>query len=95
MPRYQYLIGAVDPRDPRRMFEVQQRMSDPPLTRHPDTDEPVQRLISGGNGAMLKNRSGRVATRVWEAEHAPSGPSDPMLPLAPVARGCRTDCECC
>jgi hypothetical protein len=38
---------------PRR-FEVVQGMKDAPLTRHPDTGEPVRRVISGGYGIMSK-----------------------------------------
>jgi len=39
--------------EPRR-FEVVQSMKDAPLTRHPDTGEPVRRVISGGFGVMEK-----------------------------------------
>jgi hypothetical protein len=35
-------------------FEVVQSMKDAPLTRHPDTGEPVRRVISGGFGYMEK-----------------------------------------
>ncbi len=35
-----------------RRFEVVQSMKDAPLTRHPDTGEPVRRVISGGHGLM-------------------------------------------
>jgi len=38
---------------PRR-FEVVQSMKDAPLTRHPDTGEPVRRIISGGFGLLEK-----------------------------------------
>lgn len=38
---------------PRR-FEVVQGMRDAPLSRHPDTGEPVRRVISGGYGIMSK-----------------------------------------
>jgi hypothetical protein len=36
---------------PRR-FEVAQSMKDAPLERHPDTGEPVRRVITGGYGLM-------------------------------------------
>jgi hypothetical protein len=36
---------------PRR-FEVVQSMKDAPLQRHPDTGEPVRRVITGGFGLM-------------------------------------------
>jgi hypothetical protein len=45
MPTYEYETLPTDGRPPVR-FEVQQRMSDPPLEVHPQTGEPVQRVIS-------------------------------------------------
>ncbi len=33
-------------------FEVIQSMKDKPLVRHPDTGEPVRRVITGGYGLM-------------------------------------------
>ncbi len=32
-----------------RRFDVVQSMKDDPLTRHPDTGEPVRRVISGAS----------------------------------------------
>lgn len=48
-----YVYETVPPagETPRR-FEVVQSMKDTPLTRHPDTGEPVRRVISGGYGLM-------------------------------------------
>lgn len=43
------------PRRPNKLpmrFEIIQSMKDAPLTRHPDTGEPVRRVISGGYGLM-------------------------------------------
>jgi hypothetical protein len=39
---------------PARRFEVVQSMKDAPLTRHPDTGEPIRRVISGGYGLIQK-----------------------------------------
>jgi len=45
MPTYVYeVIG--DDSQPGKRFEVLQKISDPPLTEHPDTGEPVRRVIS-------------------------------------------------
>ena len=33
-------------------FEVVQSMKDAPLRRHPDTGEPVRRVVTGGFGLM-------------------------------------------
>ncbi len=49
MPTYEYETISADPKKVRR-FEVQQRMSEAPLTKDPETGEAVQRVISGGLG---------------------------------------------
>lgn len=41
---------------PRR-FEVQQKMSDPPLTQDPETGLPVKRVITGGCGTVFRGTS--------------------------------------
>jgi predicted nucleic acid-binding Zn ribbon protein len=38
-------------------FEIQQSMKDSPLTRHPQTGQPIRRLISGGLGIIGSNRN--------------------------------------
>ncbi len=51
-----YVYETIPRRDggsPRR-FEVVQSMKDAPLTLHPETGEPVRRVISGGFGFMEK-----------------------------------------
>lgn len=45
MPIYVYEIIRDDEQSPET-FEVIQRMSDPPLTQHPDTGEPVRRVLA-------------------------------------------------
>ena len=45
MPIYVYETIPSDDTEPTR-FEVMQRMSDPILTKHPETGEPVRKLIS-------------------------------------------------
>jgi predicted nucleic acid-binding Zn ribbon protein len=54
MPIYEYEILNQDGR-PKGIFETTQRMSDPALTRHPVTGEPVRRILSrtfvGSGGA--------------------------------------------
>ncbi|MBA2481401.1 MAG: zinc ribbon domain-containing protein [Planctomycetes bacterium] len=49
MPTYVYETISADATKVRR-FEIQQRMSEAPLTKDPATGEPVQRVISGGLG---------------------------------------------
>ena len=43
--------------DPVEQFEVQQRMSDLPLTQHPETGVPARRIILGGWGIMTGGSS--------------------------------------
>jgi predicted nucleic acid-binding Zn ribbon protein len=49
-------IPANDSTEPK-VFEFQQRMTDKPLTQHPETGEPVRRIISGGLGIMQKGKA--------------------------------------
>ena len=35
---------------PHRRFELQHSMKDPSLTHHPETGEPIRRVITGGSG---------------------------------------------
>ena len=52
MATYVYETIPRDPATPPVQFEVIQSMKDRPLTRHPDTGEPVRRVITGGFGLM-------------------------------------------
>ena len=57
MPTYVYRIvrSPHDPREaPEETFEVRQSMRDAPLTRHPETGEPVERVICAPNIAAGK-----------------------------------------
>lgn len=54
MTTYVYETIPRDPDESPVRFEVRQRMSDPPLERHPDTGQPVRRVVSGGMGILQK-----------------------------------------
>jgi predicted nucleic acid-binding Zn ribbon protein len=57
MPTYEYeTIPTKKGQKPKR-FEVQQSMKDNPLTKHPETGEPVRRVISGGSGNCFRGTS--------------------------------------
>jgi predicted nucleic acid-binding Zn ribbon protein len=43
-------------------FEIQQSMKDAPLTRHPQTGQPIRRLISGGLGIIGSGRNSSTPT---------------------------------
>jgi hypothetical protein len=54
MATYVYETIPREPGSTPRRFELVQSMKDAPLTRHPDTGEPVRRVITGGFGLMEK-----------------------------------------
>ena len=35
-----------------RYFEIKQNMNDQPLTKHPETGEPIRRVVLGGFGVL-------------------------------------------
>ena len=42
-------------------YEIQQSMNDLPLTQHPETGEPIRRIILGGWGLMTGKSSKQAA----------------------------------
>lgn len=74
MATYVYETIPRQPGEAPRRFEVVQSMKDAPLVRHPDTGEPVRRIISGGFGLMGVGAQPPVAT--------------PSAPVAACAPGC-------
>lgn len=64
MATYLYQIVAADADAPPETFEVRQSMLDAPLTSHPDTGQPIRRVLTGGFGLMKMRASGTtVPTR--------------------------------
>ena len=57
MATYVYETIPTDPSAAPRRFEVEQRMSDPPLTKDPVTGLPVRRVITGGSGIVTRGTS--------------------------------------
>jgi predicted nucleic acid-binding Zn ribbon protein len=57
MATYVYETIPDKKRKKVRRFEVEQRMSDPPLTQDPKTGEPVRRVITGGSGWVTHGAS--------------------------------------
>ena len=41
-----------------RYQEIKQSMSDAPLTHHPETGEPIRRVVLGGFGVLSSGKSG-------------------------------------
>jgi predicted nucleic acid-binding Zn ribbon protein len=52
MATYVYETIPPDPKVRSRRFEVEQKMSDPPLKKDPRTGWPVRRIIVGGSGLV-------------------------------------------
>lgn len=57
MPIYIYETIPADGREPTR-FEIMQPMADPALTEHPETGEPVRRIVTAP-ALALKHSSRR------------------------------------
>jgi predicted nucleic acid-binding Zn ribbon protein len=56
-----YIYETTDSTKPVRRFEIQQSMKEAPLCTHPETGEPIQRVITGGYGYVSKG-SGNTST---------------------------------
>lgn len=54
MTTYVYETIPSDPTTKPTLYEIQQSMRDEPLTEHPETGEPIRRIILGGYGALTK-----------------------------------------
>ena len=57
MATYIYETIPKNPKDKPRRFEVEQKMSEPALTRDPKTGLPVRRVITGGSGIVTHGAS--------------------------------------
>ena len=53
---YETIPGTAD--EPVRTYEIRQSMKDSALTRHPETGEPIRRVITGGLGIMTSGKGG-------------------------------------
>ena len=40
-----------------RYYEIRQKMDDQPLTKHPETGEPIRRVVLGGFGTLSSRGS--------------------------------------
>ncbi|MBX3147949.1 MAG: hypothetical protein KF785_14385 [Gemmatimonadales bacterium] len=54
MPTYLYAPadGTTD-----EVFELRQAISDPPYASHPETGQPIRRVITGGLGPLVGKRA--------------------------------------
>lgn len=59
MATYIYETIPETPDQAVRTYEIQQSMRDAAFTRHPETGEPIRRIITGGLGIMS---SGKISS---------------------------------
>lgn len=52
MTTYIYETIPTEPDDQVRYFEIRQSMTEPALTRHPESGVPIRRVIIGGYGIL-------------------------------------------
>jgi predicted nucleic acid-binding Zn ribbon protein len=57
MATYVYETIPTNSKTKPRRFEVQQKMTEPALTKDPETGLPVRRVISGGCGTVFRGTS--------------------------------------
>ena len=57
MATYVYETIPKNPKEKPRRFEVEQKMSEPALTKDPKTGRPVRRVIIGGSGIVTHGAS--------------------------------------
>lgn len=57
MATYVYETIPQKPGQKPRQFELEQKMSEPALTKHPETGEPIRRVIVGGSGWVTHGTS--------------------------------------
>jgi predicted nucleic acid-binding Zn ribbon protein len=56
MTTYVYETIPAGENEEPRFFEIQQSMKDEPLKTHPETGEPIRRVILGGFGLMKSDK---------------------------------------
>lgn len=58
MAIYVYETIPAKEGDPVRTYEIRQSMKDGALSKHPETGEPIRRVITGGLGVMTSSKAG-------------------------------------
>ena len=73
-PMAVYVYETIPSRegDPVRSYEIRQSMKDAALQKHPETGEPIRRVITGGLGVMTSSKGG-PAPRPASGGHCGSG----------------------
>jgi len=61
MTTYVYETIPSDKNTEPKLYEIQQSMNDAPLTQHPETGEPIRRVVLGGYGPLTQRDKGDEA----------------------------------
>ena len=56
MTTYVYETMPTDKNEPPKLYEIQQSMQEAALTKHPETGEPIRRVVLGGYGLMTPDK---------------------------------------
>lgn len=80
MATYVYETIPRQPGEMPQRFEVVQSMKDAPLQWHPDTGEPVRRVITGGYGLMRVGEKTLAATSAAPCAPGCACHSGPRIP---------------
>ena len=96
MPTYTYESIPADGGEPER-FEVVHGMNDEPLAVHPETGDPLRRVITGGLGLMGKPLRRSTVVNKSLAAATPCGCSRTALAQVtrPASRGPRLTTTAC
>jgi predicted nucleic acid-binding Zn ribbon protein len=70
MATYIYETIPKDAKDRPVRFEIQQSMTEKACTKHPETGEPIRRVITGGFG-YTKKSVGKSVGAVDDYSHGP------------------------
>jgi predicted nucleic acid-binding Zn ribbon protein len=62
MTTYVYETTEVKSGQKPRYFEFKQSMKDAPLTHHPETGEPIRRVVLGGFGILKSSGAAKAET---------------------------------
>jgi predicted nucleic acid-binding Zn ribbon protein len=62
MTTYVYETIPATPGEKPRYFEFKQGMNDAPLTTHPETGEPIRRVLLGGFGVLSSKAPGESSS---------------------------------
>ena len=73
MTTYVYETIPSKPGQKPRFFEIKQSMKDAPLTKHPETGDPIRRVVLGGFGVLQSGAKSKPAADAGNYGCGPGG----------------------